>query len=75
MSGRGRELRVLTGCTPRLLAREDALAIFVPAVVELAFVFIRPFLGDLVRTVGSAARPVHEERLVGRKGFVVLQAS
>jgi len=26
-----------------------------------------------MRTVGSAARPIHEERFVGRKGFVVLQ--
>jgi len=34
--------------------------------------FVGPFLQDGMRTVGSAARPIHEERFVGRKGFVVL---
>ena len=51
-----------------LLAGEDALAQLVPALVELAFVFVGPFLEDVVRPVRRAGRPIHEERLVGREG-------
>ena len=43
---------------------EGALAVLVPAIVELALVLVRPFPGDLVRPVARAAGPVHEERLV-----------
>ena len=45
-------------------AREGAFAIRVPAVVEFALIFVGPFLEYVVRTVDSAARPVHEERSV-----------
>ena len=37
----------------------------VPAVVEFAFVLIRPLLEDVVRSVSGARRPIHEEWLVG----------
>ena len=50
---------------------EDALAIGVPAGVELAFVFVGPFLEDVMRPVRRARRPIHQERLVGRKGAML----
>ena len=55
------------GGNPALLLRtpECTLAVGVPAVVELAFIFVGPLLRDVVRAVDRAARPVHEERLVG----------
>ena len=56
-----------------LLALEDALAQRVPAVVELAFVLVRPFLEDVMRAVRGAGRPVHQERLVGREGAMLAQ--
>ena len=67
------ELRV--GGDPALLlgAQEDALATGVPAVVELAFVFIRPFLRDVMRAVNGAARPKHAKRLVGLESLVPVQ--
>ena len=46
-----RQLRILRNPTHFLGALEDAFAVLVPAVVELAFVFVGPFLGDLVRAV------------------------
>ena len=67
------ELRV--GGDPAFLFRtlEDALAVGVPAVVELALVFIGPLLRDVVRAVDRAARPVHEERLVRLESLVLMQ--
>ena len=56
-----------------LLAREYALPIGVPAVVELAFVLVGPFLEDLVRPVTGTRRPVEEERLVRREGLMPAQ--
>ena len=56
-----------------LLAFEHALAIGVPAVVELALVLVGPLLEDVVRPVDGAGSPVHEERLVRRKGLMLLQ--
>ena len=49
------------------------LAIGVPAVVELALIFIRPLLHDVMRAVDRAARPVHLEGLVGLEGLVSAQ--
>ena len=46
------------------LALVHALAVGVPAVIELAFVFVRPFRPDVMRTVGRAGCPIHQERLV-----------
>ena len=54
-------------------ALEDALAIGVPAVVELALILVGPLLHDVVRAVDRAARPVHEERLVRLEGLVLVQ--
>ena len=56
-----------------LLAREDSFAELVPAVVELAFVLVGPFLEDVVRPMDAAGRPVHEERFVRREGAMLLQ--
>ena len=55
-----------------LLAGENPFAVLVPAVVELPFVLVGPFREDVVRAVGRAGRPVHQERLVGREGLVPL---
>ena len=52
---------------------EDALAILVPAVVELALVLVGPLLHDVVRAVRRARRPVHEERLVRGEGLLFAQ--
>ena len=48
-----------------LLAREDLLAVGVPAVVELAGVPVGPLLGHVVRRVGRAEAQVQVEGLVG----------
>ena len=72
-SARGVSFGVGRNPAELLLAREHALAIGVPAVVELALVLVGPLLADLVRPVRRAGRPVHEERLVGREGAVLAQ--
>jgi hypothetical protein len=46
------------------LPGEDALALDVPAVVELTGVPVRPLLGHVVRSMRRAGGEVHEERLV-----------
>ena len=71
--GARRELGVGGDPAELLLALEDALAHRVPAVVELALVLVGPLLGDVVRPVAGAGRPVHEEGLVGREGAVLAQ--
>ena len=50
----------------------DAFAIGVPAVVELAFVFVRPLGENVMRTVNRAGRPIHQEGFVGRVGLAVV---
>ena len=47
-----------------LLPLEHFLAVGVPAAVELALVFVRPFFGHMVGRVHRAQRKVHKERLV-----------
>jgi hypothetical protein len=54
-------------------APEGTLAVFVPAVVELALILVGPFLRHLMRAVRRAGSPIHEERLVGRKSFMFTQ--
>ena len=54
-----------------LLPIERDLALFVPAVGELALVLVDPFLGDVMRRVGGTRREVHEERLVRQQGFLL----
>ena len=71
--GARRELRVLRNPALAPWRAEDALAILVPAVVELAFVLVGPLLHDVVRAVRRARRPVHEERLVRREGLLLAQ--
>ncbi len=67
------QLRILRNPAQLLGALEGALPVLVPAVVELAFVFVRPFLRHLMRAVRGAAGPIHEERLVGGQGLVLSQ--
>ena len=71
--GARRELGVLRNPALGLGAGEDAFAILVPAVVELALVLVRPFLHHLMRPVRCARRPIHEERLVRRVGLLFAQ--
>ena len=59
-----RQLRIGGDPAFLLCAREDALTVGVPTVVELALVLVRPFLGRVVRAVDRGGRPVHEQRLV-----------
>ena len=71
--GARRELRVGGNPAHLLLPREHALAVRIPAAVELALVLVRPFLEDLVRAVTGAGRPVHEEGLVRRERLMPAQ--
>ncbi len=65
------------GGDPALLlgSLENALAVGVPAVVELTLVLVRPFLRDVMGTVDRAACPIHEEWFVRLEGFVPVQPS
>jgi hypothetical protein len=53
------------------LARERLLAQLVPALIELALVFLDPVLRHVVRRVAGAGREVHEERLVGHQRLLL----
>ena len=53
------------------LAGEGFFAQFVPALIELPFVLVGPFLGHVVWGVGGAGGEVDEEGLVGREGFLL----
>jgi len=64
-----RELTILRNDAECLLASEDLFAQFVPTLVELAFVFIGPFFGNVVRGVGRAGREVDENGLSGISAF------
>ena len=68
-----RELRV--GGNPALLfgALENALAISVPAVIELTLILVRPLFHDVMRAMDRAARPIHEKRLIRLEGLVLVQ--
>src|SRR5208283_1519668 len=54
-----------------LLACEGLFAQLVPALIELALVLVRPFLRDVMRSVGRARREVCEERLVGNERLLL----
>jgi hypothetical protein len=54
------------------LPRERLLAELVPALVELAAVFLDPFLGHMVRRMRRARREVDEERLLRRERLLRL---
>ena len=60
-----RQLGVGGNDTQFLLAGKDLLAIGIPAVIELALVFVGPFLGHMMRRVHGAGGEIEEERLVG----------
>ncbi len=61
---RARQLRLRWDHAKLALAAERALALGVPAIVELAGVTVGPFLRDVMRRMGRARCEVHEERLV-----------
>ncbi len=71
--GTRRERRLGRDPALGLLAREHPFAIGVPAVVELALVLVGPVLEHMMRAMGGAGGPVHEERLVRREGPVLAQ--
>ncbi len=71
--GARREDRVGRDPAELLLPGEHALAVGVPAVVELALVLVGPFLVDLVRPMPRARCPVQQEGLVGRECLVAAQ--
>ena len=56
----------------RLLPRERLLANLVPALIELALVFLDPFLRHMMRRMCRARREIDEERLVGSERFLRL---
>src|SRR5262249_41363025 len=51
------------------LALEGVLAVFVPALIELALELGDPFLGGVMRSVRRAGRVVDKERTIGGRGF------
>src|SRR5690348_1282020 len=53
------------------LSSEAFLAQLVPALVELAFVFVCPFLRHVMRCMGRTGCEIDEERLVGRQRFLL----
>src|SRR4029078_8006163 len=64
-------VRRVGGNTPQfLLLLVDGLTKFIPAAVELSFIFVGPFLEDVMRCVSCARGPIHKERLVRRPGRV-----
>src|SRR5581483_8806960 len=58
------ELAVLRNHAELFLTRERLFAKLVPALVELAFVLVGPFLRDVVRRVRSTGSKIHKERLI-----------
>ena len=68
-----RQLGVLRNPALGLGVLEGTLAIGIPARIELALVFVRPFLHHLMRPVRSARRPVHQEGFVRRVGILLAQ--
>ena len=66
-----RELRIGRDETELLLHAEGHLALLVPAVRELALVFVDPLLGHMVRRMGGTGCEVHEERLVRQQRFLL----
>src|SRR5439155_14799991 len=65
------ELGVARDHAELLLPRERLLAQLVPALVELAFVFVAPFLRYLVRRMSCSSRKVEKERFVRRLCFLI----
>jgi hypothetical protein len=66
-SGSGASL-VPAGTTPSLICRASVSSrIFVPSLIEFAFVLRDPLFRDVMRCVSGAGREVDEERLVGRE--------
>jgi hypothetical protein len=66
-----RQLTILRNDAKFFLAGEDLFAQLIPALIELAFVLIRPFLRDVVRSVGRAGREVDKEGLIGTERLLL----
>src|SRR5215470_11809323 len=62
---------VLGNHTELFLARKGLFADLVPALVELTFVFVGPFFGDVVWSMRRAWSKVDEERLVGHQRLLL----
>ena len=58
-----RKLRVGRDPAHIFLPLENALAVGVPAIVELAFVLVRPLLEDVMRSVSCAGGPIQKNGL------------
>ena len=67
----GRERSIIWNDAELLLPRQRFLAQLVPAAVELALVFVRPFLGHMMGRVRRARREIHHERLVGHQHLLL----
>jgi hypothetical protein len=65
------ERRVIWNDAQLLLPCQRFFAEFVQAAVELAFVFVRPFLRDVVGRMGRAGREIAHERLVRRQHLLL----
>ena len=66
-----RELTILRNDAQLFLPGEGLFAQLVPTLVELAFVLVRPFLRNVVRSVSRARREVDEERLIGNERLLL----
>src|SRR6266478_8279561 len=61
------EFAILWNHAELFLPSIGLLAQFVPALIELPFVLIRPFLGDMMRCVRRAGCKIHKEGFVARE--------
>src|SRR5689334_12518176 len=62
----GRKLSTSGNHAEPLLVRENLLAKFIPAHVELALELLNPFLRGLMRRVGATGNVIDKEWFVGR---------
>src|SRR5271167_1570626 len=65
------KLAVFRNDTKLLLPGEYFFAQTVPALVKLALVLVRPFLGYMMWSVSSTRREVGEERLIGHERLLL----
>src|SRR5580704_4739051 len=65
------QLGILWNYAQLLLSGEDLLAQFVPSLIELALVLVRPLFGHVVWRMASAGCEIHEEGLVIHQRFLL----
>src|SRR5689334_10589464 len=61
----GRQLAIRRNDAEFFLARKGLFAKFIPPLVKLAFVLIRPLFRHVMRRMCCSGSEIHEERLVG----------